>query len=70
MVRALDSRIRRFLSEEDGPTAVEYATMLALIIVICLSAVTALGTNANATFSSVSNALGGASGGGTSVGPS
>jgi pilus assembly protein Flp/PilA len=49
---------RRFLKQEDGPTAVEYAVMLALIIVVCLIAITALGTNANATFSSVSNAVG------------
>jgi pilus assembly protein Flp/PilA len=43
----------RFLRAEEGPTAVEYAVMLALIIVVCLVAITALGTNANATFSNV-----------------
>jgi pilus assembly protein Flp/PilA len=53
--------LRRFLVAEDGPTAVEYAVMLALIIVVCIAAITALGTNANATFSSVSNTIGGAS---------
>ena len=56
------SRILRassqFLSREDGPTAVEYAVMLALIIVVCIAAITALGTNANATFTSVSNTIG------------
>jgi pilus assembly protein Flp/PilA len=52
---------QRFLSAEDGPTAVEYAVMLALIIVVCLIAITALGTNANQTFTTVSNAVGGAS---------
>jgi pilus assembly protein Flp/PilA len=41
----------RLLTDEDGPTAVEYAVMLALIIVVCISAITALGTNANNTFS-------------------
>jgi len=41
----------RFLRDEDGPTAVEYAVMLALIIVVCITAVTTLGTNASATFS-------------------
>jgi pilus assembly protein Flp/PilA len=46
--------IVRFLRGEDGPTAVEYAVMLALIIVVCLVAITALGTNANKTFSNVS----------------
>jgi pilus assembly protein Flp/PilA len=47
-----------FLRREDGPTAVEYAVMLALIIVVCVAAITSLGTNANATFTSVSNAIG------------
>ena len=52
----------RFIRNEDGPTAVEYAVMLALIVVVCVSAITALGTNANNTFSYVGNAIGGASG--------
>ena len=42
-----------FLKAEDGPTAVEYAVMLALIVVVCLTAITTLGTNANAVFSNV-----------------
>ena len=47
----------RFLQQEDGPTAVEYAVMLALIIVVCLGAITILGQNANSTFTGVGNAL-------------
>jgi pilus assembly protein Flp/PilA len=47
-----------FLRREDGPTAVEYAVMLALIIVVCIAAITALGTNANATFTEVSGVIG------------
>jgi len=50
-----------FLRSEDGPTAVEYAVMLALIIVVCIGAITTLGGNANQTFSSVGNAIGGGS---------
>jgi len=46
-----------FMKREDGPTAVEYAVMLALIIVVCITAITALGTNANKTFTSVSNTI-------------
>jgi pilus assembly protein Flp/PilA len=42
-----------FLKKDDGPTAVEYAVMLALIIVVCIAAITALGTNANQTFGNV-----------------
>jgi pilus assembly protein Flp/PilA len=45
--------IKRFLRAEDGPTAVEYAVMLALIIVVCLTAITTLGDNANKTFDNV-----------------
>ena len=57
-------RLVRFLQAEDGPTAVEYAVMLSLIIVVCLVAITALGQNASATFGNV--ALNGAAGGGSS----
>jgi pilus assembly protein Flp/PilA len=47
------AKITRFLRDEDGPTAVEYAVMLALIIVVCVAAITTLGSNANNTFSNV-----------------
>lgn len=53
--------IERFLVAEDGPTAVEYAVMLALIIVVCLTAITSLGSNANTTFTNVANSIGGGS---------
>jgi pilus assembly protein Flp/PilA len=43
-----------FVKDESGPTAVEYAVMLALIIVVCITAITALGTNASNTFTYVS----------------
>jgi len=48
------AKLGQFLAEEDGPTAVEYAVMLALIIVVCIVAITSLGTNLNNTFSNVS----------------
>jgi pilus assembly protein Flp/PilA len=47
-------RMRRFLQAEDGPTAVEYAVMLAMIIVVCIAAIGALGSNASNTYSNVS----------------
>ncbi len=47
-----------FLAKEDGPTAVEYAVMLALIIVVCIAAITTLGKNANTTFTTVGTAVG------------
>ena len=46
-----------FLKKEDGPTAVEYAVMLALIVVVCLTAIGTLGSQANNTFSTTSNKL-------------
>lgn len=51
------SKINRFLKSEDGPTAVEYAVMLALIVVVCLTAITSIGTKASSTFQSVANQL-------------
>jgi pilus assembly protein Flp/PilA len=43
----------RFLKQDDGPTAVEYAVMLALIVVVCIAAITTLGTNAKSVFTNV-----------------
>ena len=45
--------LKQFMKDESGPTAVEYAVMLALIIVVCITAVTTLGSKANSTFSNV-----------------
>ena len=50
-------KLVEFLKKEDGPTAVEYAVMLALIVVVCLGAIQAVGTNANNKFNQVQNAL-------------
>jgi pilus assembly protein Flp/PilA len=60
-MRKFTQALVNFVINEDGPTAVEYAVMLALIIVVCISAVTALGTNATNTFSYVGNKVGGTS---------
>lgn len=58
-------KVQRFLASEDGPTAVEYAVMLALIIIVCLTAITSIGTNANQTFQDVADQLGSAGGAAT-----
>lgn len=50
-------QVRSFVRSEDGPTAVEYAVMLALIVVVCLTTIRAVGTNANAAFTKVSGSL-------------
>jgi pilus assembly protein Flp/PilA len=51
------NRVRQFLTSEDGPTAVEYAVMLALILVACISIVTTLGTTVSGTFNKVNSTL-------------
>ena len=58
-MRGLTKSLVSFLKKEDGPTAVEYAVMLALIIVVCLAAITVVGTNSSQTFSKVGSAIGG-----------
>ena len=55
MIRKLTRQFVSFLKREDGPTAVEYAVMLALVIVVCIAAITTLGSNANNTFSNVAS---------------
>ena len=61
MLQSLTQATLRFIKNEEGPTAVEYAVMLALIIVVCIGAIQMLGSNANATFQAVGNAIGGVS---------
>jgi pilus assembly protein Flp/PilA len=56
-MRGFTNSVKRFLKSEDGPTAVEYAVMLALIIMVCITAIQAVGTNVNAKFNQAQNAL-------------
>jgi pilus assembly protein Flp/PilA len=53
----LAKQLGRFLTNEDGPTAVEYAVMLALIVLVCILSITALGTNTNQVFDDTAQAL-------------
>jgi pilus assembly protein Flp/PilA len=57
-MKNLAQKLQRFLVSEDGPTAVEYAVMLALIVIVCLTTIRLIGTNANTTFQSVADELG------------
>jgi len=61
MLTRLTHWVREFCEREDGPTSVEYAITLSLIIVICISGIMPTGNNANATFKTVSSKLGSAS---------
>ena len=56
-MKNLALKVQRFLVSEDGPTAVEYAVMLALIVIVCLTAIRSIGTNANLTFEGVATEL-------------
>jgi pilus assembly protein Flp/PilA len=61
MLEKLNQAVVSFLRREDGPTAVEYAVMLALIVVVCIAAITTLGNNAKTTFTSVGTSIGSSS---------
>jgi len=67
-MKSLAKKVHRFLKSEDGPTAVEYAVMLALIVIVCLAAITSVGTEADATFDNVATQLQAAQGVGTAAG--
>lgn len=49
--------VKRFLKSEDGPTATEYAVMLALIIIVSIAAIGILGGKVNAIFADVNAKL-------------
>ena len=57
-MRQISRLVGRFVAAEDGPTTVEYAVMLALIIIVCIAAVTTLGSNSNKTFTTAGKAAG------------
>jgi pilus assembly protein Flp/PilA len=56
-MRCFRSALLEFLRREDGPTAVEYAMMAVLILVVCYAAVTTVGTNTNKTYTKVNNTI-------------
>lgn len=57
MSRWIARRVLNFMRRDDGPTAVEYAVMLMLIVVVCIASITTLGKNTNAAFSFVGSAI-------------
>jgi len=56
-MRSLAQKVQRFLVSEDGPTAVEYAVMLALIIIVCLTAISSLGEATSDQFDAIKSEL-------------
>ena len=51
------SYVKKFVRGEEGATMVEYGLMLALIAVVCIGAVTLIGTGANSMFTSIAGSL-------------
>ena len=64
-MKHISQKVTRFLKSEDGPTAVEYAVMLALIVIVCLTAIQAVGTEAQGTFQDIEQDLSDARSGNT-----
>ena len=57
MLGKLSKHVARFVVAEEAMTSTEYAVMLALIVVVCIAAITAIGGASNQTFSSVGSAI-------------
>jgi pilus assembly protein Flp/PilA len=53
-------KLGNFFKDECGATMVEYGLLLAMIALVCILALTSLGTNLSGQFNSASNAVGGA----------
>jgi pilus assembly protein Flp/PilA len=62
------TKVERFMKSEDGPTAVEYAVMLALIVIVCIASISSIGTEVNSTFETIQGELVNANGLATGVG--
>jgi pilus assembly protein Flp/PilA len=56
-MKSLALKVQRFLKSEDGPTAVEYAVMLSLIVIVCLTAITSIGNSAKSTFQNIASSI-------------
>ncbi len=52
-MKSLINRVKAFWTDEEGATATEYAVMLALIIIIAIGAISALGTKVSSTFADI-----------------
>ncbi len=57
MLKSFATSVKKFVVSEDGPTAVEYAVMLALIVIVCLTSISAIGTKASSTFQSAADMM-------------
>lgn len=60
-MKNLLTKVKNFIREEEGASAVEYGLLVALIAVAIIAAVTAVGTNLSNLFNTVANTLASAS---------
>lgn len=49
--------LKRFKADQSGATAIEYGLIAALIAVVCITALTSIGTNLSASFQSIATSL-------------
>ena len=56
-MKKLITKVQKFMQAEDGPTAVEYAIMLALIVIVCIAAIQLVGQAANGAFENVAGEM-------------
>lgn len=56
-MRRLGQKLRLFLASEGGPTAVEYAVMIGLIVLACIASIGLVGSQTSTLFTSASNKL-------------
>ena len=57
VMRNLREKLVKFFKSEDGPTAVEYAVMVALIIVVSIAAIQTLGEKTSSVFTATASAI-------------
>lgn len=56
-MKKIIAQAKRFAREEEGATMVEYGLMVALIAIVCITAVTTIGTRLNSVFVDIGNSL-------------
>ncbi len=56
-MRTILERCKKFLKAEDGPTAVEYAVVLALILLVCLAAIRTVGSSTSTSLQNSANSI-------------
>ncbi len=62
------TRFRRFLGEDDGPTAVEYAVLLSLMLALSTAGIRTLGASTSSVLAAIGNSLAGKAAGGDGIG--